>query len=80
MIRTLRSSSTAVIFLLAGAALFSIASAGGQPVYNLDESAANPFPDYPEILKLKDGQMGWSERRPEIIGDFERESADVGPL
>ncbi len=46
---------------------------------NYDESAANPFPDYPEILKLKDGRlvttpkMWWSERRPEIIGDFERE-------
>src|SRR5580704_5049736 len=23
---------------------------------NYDESAANPFPDYPEILKLKDGR------------------------
>jgi len=46
---------------------------------NYDESAANPFPDYPEILKLKDGrlvttpEMWWNERRPEIIEDFERE-------
>jgi hypothetical protein len=37
---------------------------------NYDESAANPFPDYPEILKLKDGRlvttpkMWWSERPP----------------
>jgi lysophospholipase L1-like esterase len=46
---------------------------------NYDESTANPFPDYPEILKLKDGrlvttpEMWWKERRPEIIEDFERE-------
>jgi lysophospholipase L1-like esterase len=46
---------------------------------NYDESAANPFPDYPEILKLKDGrpvtsaEMWWKQRRPEIIEDFERE-------
>src|SRR5215469_9602346 len=46
---------------------------------NYDESTANPFPDYPETLKLKDGrlvaspEMWWNERRPEIIEDFERE-------
>ena len=46
---------------------------------NYDESTANPFPNYPEILKLKDGhlvttpQMWWNQRRPEIIEDFERE-------
>src|ERR1700690_1223053 len=46
---------------------------------NTDESAANPFPDYPEILKLKDGrpvttaEMWWKERRPQIVEDFERE-------
>src|SRR6266853_1928457 len=46
---------------------------------NYDESAANPFPDYPEILKLKDGrpvttaEMWWKQRRPEIVEDFERE-------
>ncbi|MBV8902258.1 MAG: acetylxylan esterase, partial [Acidobacteriia bacterium] len=46
---------------------------------NYDESTANPFPNYPEILKLKDGrlvttpQMWWNRRRPEIIEDFERE-------
>src|ERR1700687_4538993 len=43
---------------------------------NYDESTANPFPDYPEILKLKDGhlvttsEMWWNLRRPEIIEDF----------
>jgi len=46
---------------------------------NYDESLANPFPDYPEILKLKNGravttpEMWWKQRRPEIIEDFERE-------
>jgi lysophospholipase L1-like esterase len=46
---------------------------------NYDESAANPFPDYPEILRLEDGrsvttpEMWWNQRRPEIIEAFERE-------
>ncbi len=46
---------------------------------NYDESAANPFPDYPEILRLKDGrpvttpEIWWNERRLEIVEDFERE-------
>jgi lysophospholipase L1-like esterase len=46
---------------------------------NYDESSANPFPDYPEILRLNDGtavttpDIWWKRRRPEIIEDFERE-------
>lgn len=46
---------------------------------NYDEATANPFPDYPEILKLRDGravttpEMWWKLRRPEIVEDFERE-------
>ena len=46
---------------------------------NYDESRANPFPDYPEILKLKNGrpvttaEAWWKQRRPEIVEDFERE-------
>jgi hypothetical protein len=46
---------------------------------NYDNSAANPFPDYPEILRLKDGrpvttpEIWWNQRRPEIVDDFERE-------
>jgi len=46
---------------------------------NYDESKANPFPDYPELLRLKDGrpvtspEMWWKLRRPEIVEDFERE-------
>jgi len=46
---------------------------------NYDEAAANPFPNLPEVLKLKNGkkaataEMWWKQRRPEIIEDFERE-------
>jgi len=46
---------------------------------NYDESSANPFPDYPDALTLKNGQrvttpeMWWKLRRPEIVEDFERE-------
>jgi lysophospholipase L1-like esterase len=46
---------------------------------NYDESKANPFPDLPDPLTLKNGQkvttpeMWWHERRPEIVEDFERE-------
>lgn len=46
---------------------------------NYDESKANPFPDYPELLRLKDGspvttpELWWKRRRPEIAEDFERE-------
>ena len=46
---------------------------------NYDESTANPFPELPEVLKLKNGKkvttakMWWNQRRPEIVEDFERE-------
>jgi lysophospholipase L1-like esterase len=46
---------------------------------NYDESKANPFPDLPDVLTLKNGQkvttpeVWWKERRPEIVEDFERE-------
>jgi len=46
---------------------------------NYDESAANPFPDLPDALTLKNGkkvataEMWWTERRPEIVEDFVRE-------
>ncbi|MDO8941560.1 MAG: hypothetical protein Q7U75_00175, partial [Desulfobacterales bacterium] len=46
---------------------------------NYDEAAANPFPDYPEILTSKNGrpvttpEMWRQKRRPEIIEEFERE-------
>ncbi len=46
---------------------------------NYDESTANPFPNLPDVLTLKNGKkvitaaMWWNQRRPEIVEDFERE-------
>jgi hypothetical protein len=50
------------------------------PYYaNYDESKANPFPNLPDPLRLKNGQRvttaagWWRHRRPEIVEDFDRE-------
>ena len=46
---------------------------------NYDESLANPFPQLPDVLTLKNGKrvstakIWWDQRRPEIVEDFERE-------
>ena len=45
---------------------------------NYDEARANPFPNLPLLLTLHDGRTVttpalWSERRREIVEDFERE-------
>ncbi len=46
---------------------------------NMDQSKANPWPDWPELLAMKDGRPvttaeQWrKERRPEIVEDYERE-------
>jgi len=46
---------------------------------NYDESKANPYPDLPDPLTLKNGRkvttpaMWWKQRRPEIVEDFDRE-------
>ena len=46
---------------------------------NYDEALANPYPDLPDVLTLKNGtkvttpEMWWKQRRPEIKEDFERE-------
>jgi hypothetical protein len=46
---------------------------------NYDESTANPYPNLPDALTLKNGKkvttskVWWNQRRPEIIEDFERE-------
>jgi hypothetical protein len=46
---------------------------------NYDESKANPYPDLPDPLKLKNGKKvktakdWWKLRRPEIVEDFDRE-------
>ena len=45
---------------------------------NYDESTANPFPNLPDVLTLKNGKKvttatEWKQRRPEIVEDFDRE-------
>jgi len=46
---------------------------------NYDEAKANPYPDLPDALTLKNGtkvataKMWWDKRRPEIVEDFDRE-------
>src|SRR6266566_4317671 len=46
---------------------------------NYDESKANPFPNLPDALTLKNDKKvttateWWHQRRPEIVEDFERE-------
>ena len=46
---------------------------------NYDTALANPYPDLPDVLTLKNGKKvntpaaWWHERRPEIVEDFERE-------
>ena len=46
---------------------------------NYDESKANPYPDLPDPLVLKDGrrvttaETWWERRRPEIVEEFDRE-------
>jgi len=46
---------------------------------NYDESKANPYPNLPDPLtlkngkKVKDAKTWWSKRRPEIVEDFDRE-------
>jgi len=46
---------------------------------NYDEATANPYPNLPAVLTLKNGKkvttpaMWWNQRRPEIVEDFERE-------
>lgn len=46
---------------------------------NYDEAKANPYPNLPDPLKLKNGKkvstdkIWWEQRRPEIVEDFDRE-------
>lgn len=53
--------------------------AGATNEANYDPAKANPFPNLPDALTLKNGQkvttaeMWWKQRRPEIVEDFERE-------
>lgn len=53
--------------------------AGATNAANYDPAKANPYPDLPDPLTLKNGQKvttpesWWKQRRPEIVEDFERE-------
>src|ERR1043165_280319 len=53
--------------------------AGATNEANYDPAKANPFPDLPDPLTLKNGQkvltpqIWWTQRRPEIVEEFERE-------
>jgi hypothetical protein len=53
--------------------------AGATNEANYDPAKANPFPNLPDALTLKNGhkvtsaEMWWKQRRPEIVEDFERE-------
>jgi alpha-galactosidase len=55
------------------------AAAGEPGAANYDPARANPYPDWPDVLTLKDGgkvttaEQWWRGRRPEIAEDFERE-------
>ena len=46
---------------------------------NYDEALANPYPELPEVLTLKNGRkvtsaaVWWKQRRPEIVEGFDRE-------
>jgi hypothetical protein len=54
-------------------------NAGAPNQANYNEATANPYPDLPEVLTLKNGHKvtsadaWWKQRRPEIVEDFDRE-------
>jgi hypothetical protein len=53
---------------------------------NYDEATANPYPNLPDVLTLKNGKKvttpvkWWTQRRPEIVEDFEREVLGRVPI
>lgn len=55
------------------------AQVGATNAANYDPALANPYPDLPELLTLKNGtkvttpEQWWQQRRPEIVEDLERE-------
>ena len=56
-----------------------VKSIGEPNAANYDPAKANPYPDWLDVLTLKNGrnvttaEMWWQKRRPEIALDFERE-------
>jgi hypothetical protein len=55
------------------------AAAGEPGAANYNPAQADPYPDWPDALTLRDGrkvtsaEMWWKKRRPEIVEDLERE-------
>ena len=55
------------------------AAAGEPGAANYDPAKANPYPDLPDPLRMKDGRkvtsaaQWWDARRPQIVEDFDRE-------
>jgi hypothetical protein len=55
------------------------AAPGAPNAANYDPEKANPYPDLPDPLTLRNGrkvttaEAWWTQRRPEIVEDFERE-------
>src|SRR5688572_31985421 len=55
------------------------AAPGAPNAANYDPEKANPYPDLPDPLILRNGRKvttadaWWTQRRPEIVEDFERE-------
>ena len=55
------------------------AAPGAPNAANYDPEKANPYPDLPDPLTLKNGRAvttadgWWKQRRPEIVEDFDRE-------
>jgi hypothetical protein len=55
------------------------AAPGAPNAANYDPAKANPYPDLPDPLTLRNGRrvtnadVWWKQRRPEIVEDFERE-------
>lgn len=59
---------------------------GATNAANYDPAKANPYPELPDVLTLKNGQkittadQWWKQRRPEIVEDFEREVIGRMPM
>gem|GEM_PF-352957 len=77
---TFAAVAAAVVACAAVVRPWHFRAAAGEPgAANYDPALANPFPDWPDVLTLKDGRkvttadQWWQKRRPEIAEDFERE-------
>src|SRR6266700_2585039 len=63
----------------------AVADARASNATNYDEAKANVYPDLPDPLRMKNGKRitsedeWWSQRRPEIVADYEREILGRAP-